>query len=605
MSVFLKVMKKLSSAFREKPTLKPDDFELEHFLFYHGLVGTSPEGQRKFKDVRADIRFAVESKSSAQLAIALKLLPLHWEEKLKSIADEIKDKEVLIEILAPERLGDTETNNNFPLFHEHWKVRANAAKMLAHLKATTKVEELVNSLPGTRENTKMAFCHLVYALGRLGEKSALEAIEPFLVDEDPWIQVDAAGARAQLCADPTDKPLQDAIFRSGKFFDYAAVQISKVIPVQSFLEKTGETDPDPEIDKNEIRQAGMRLVTGVCQAGSGSFPSEVVIERGLDDLSRELADELSQSDTANSASPISLRAALDLADWLSNNGRSPHAAILEKAAESYIKATTSLGDSLGLIESQNRSPFESATLEAAIYCAGRLNQTELAPALYKALKKPGSASIKDEILEALSKIGSQTEDCQKTGADILLELAKTAVDLEERTEISPSAQPVIEEEEEPARLYFRVLKALGKTAQPEAVAYLVTATSDHAPDKRNRALKSLIEIGDNKAEHIAAFKNSLIERMSDLSAEVRTTAVDGIGRLGVLEGADRVLELTAAREVSLANKALETLSDLAMNGNRDAIIEKLKTKLKSGGNQYHREKLNKLLENIEKHQAKP
>ncbi|MEZ4544842.1 MAG: hypothetical protein R3C24_13230 [Cyanobacteriota/Melainabacteria group bacterium] len=50
--------------------------------------------------------------------------------------------------------------------------------------------------------------------------------------------------------------------------------------------------------------------------------------------------------------------------------------------------------------------------------------------------------------------------------------------------------------------------------------------------------------------------------MSDLSAEVRTTAVDGVGRLGLLEGADRVLELTAAREVSLANKALETLSDL-------------------------------------------
>ena len=78
-----------------------------------------------------------------------------------------------------------------------------------------------------------------------------------------------------------------------------------------------------------------------------------------------------------------------------------------------------------------------------------------------------------------------------------------------------------------------------------------------------------------------------------------------VGRLGLLEGADRVLELTAAREVSLANKALETLSDLAMNGNRDAIIEKLKARLRSGGNQYHREKLNKLLENIEKHQAKP
>ncbi|HMP51928.1 MAG TPA: hypothetical protein PKD05_10280 [Candidatus Melainabacteria bacterium] len=593
MSVFLKVMKKLSSAFREKPTLKPDDFELEHFLFYHGLVGTSPEGQRKFKDVRADIRFAVESHSSAQLAIALKLLPLHWEEKLKSIADEIKNKEVLIEILAPERLGDTETNNNFPLFHDHWKVRANAAKMLAHLGATTKVEELVNSLPGTRENTKMAFCHLVYALGNLGDKGALEAIEPYLVDEDPWIQVDAAGARALLCADPNDRPLQEAIFRSGKFFDYAAVQISKFIPIESFLENSKETN------STEIRQAGLRLITGVCQAGSGSFPAEIVIERGLDDRSRDLADEL-----AESTDPILLRAALDLTDWLSNNGRSPHAAILEKATESS-PATNSLGEKLDLIESQNRSPLESATLEAAVYSAGRLNRAELAPVLYEALRKPGASAMKDEILEALSQIDPQQEDCQKSGADILIEIAKAAVDLEERTGISPSAQPVIEEEEEPPRIFFRVLKALGKTAQPAAVAYLVTATGDHAPDKRNRALKSLIEIGEKKAELIATFKNSLLERMTDLSSEVRTTAVDGVGRLGLLEGADRVLELTAAREVSLSNKALETLSDLAMNGNRDAIIEKLKTRLKSGGNQYHREKLSKLLENIEKHQAKP
>ena len=42
-----------------------------------------------------------------------------------------------------------------------------------------------------------------------------------------------------------------------------------------------------------------------------------------------------------------------------------------------------------------------------------------------------------------------------------------------------------------------------------------------------------------------------------------------------------------------------------LNENGEMTAAKLKTKLKSGGNQYHREKLNKLLENIEQHQANP
>jgi hypothetical protein len=62
----------------EKPDSLVEDYVLEHFLLYHGLVGSMPENQRQFDDIRADIRKALSERSSVQLCIALKLPPLWW-----------------------------------------------------------------------------------------------------------------------------------------------------------------------------------------------------------------------------------------------------------------------------------------------------------------------------------------------------------------------------------------------------------------------------------------------------------------------------------------------------------------------------------------------
>lgn len=85
MNPLAKWLKNAANLFNEKPPVKVDEFGLEHFLLYHGLVGSSPENQREFKDVRADIASAVARGNSHNLCINIKLAPLWWEDKLYRI----------------------------------------------------------------------------------------------------------------------------------------------------------------------------------------------------------------------------------------------------------------------------------------------------------------------------------------------------------------------------------------------------------------------------------------------------------------------------------------------------------------------------------------
>ena len=101
----IKRLKRLASKFSDKPANKIDEHVLEHLLLYHGLVGSSPENQRDFKDVRADIFSAIDDESSSEIAIALKLPPLWWEDKLQTIISEVpQDKRAaVVACLLPER----------------------------------------------------------------------------------------------------------------------------------------------------------------------------------------------------------------------------------------------------------------------------------------------------------------------------------------------------------------------------------------------------------------------------------------------------------------------------------------------------------------------
>src|ERR1700733_9490666 len=113
--------------FTEKSTVQVEDLELEHLLLYHGLVGSSPENQRAYKDVRADILAALRNQSALQLGMALKLPPLYWEDKLKRIFSEVpaNERDAAVATLLPQTSESDWPNIADPLGHTDWRTRAN------------------------------------------------------------------------------------------------------------------------------------------------------------------------------------------------------------------------------------------------------------------------------------------------------------------------------------------------------------------------------------------------------------------------------------------------------------------------------------------------
>src|ERR1700733_10795989 len=112
MTLLAKWLRKASSLFTEKPETQTDDFGLEHILLYHGLAGSSPENQRQFKDVRADILAAISRKNSQNLCTNIKIAPLWWEDKLQRIFPEAKNSaaQATTAVLLPDVSGGQEAS---------------------------------------------------------------------------------------------------------------------------------------------------------------------------------------------------------------------------------------------------------------------------------------------------------------------------------------------------------------------------------------------------------------------------------------------------------------------------------------------------------------
>src|SRR5262249_3111817 len=128
-SPLFKFARRIASALKEKPRAALDEYVMEHILLYHGLVGTSPENQRQYRDVRADVIEAIQKNSSVELGIALKLPPLWWEEKLQTILSELEadSRDLAVSTLLPDTGDDELPPAADPLRHDDWRVRANAA----------------------------------------------------------------------------------------------------------------------------------------------------------------------------------------------------------------------------------------------------------------------------------------------------------------------------------------------------------------------------------------------------------------------------------------------------------------------------------------------
>lgn len=587
MPVFAKIIKKLTSMFAEKTPIKPDDFELEHFLLYHGLVGTSPENQRKFKDVRADIRMAIENRSSAQLAGTLKLTPLWWEEKLKTIFAEIGERETVIAVLAPDVDPEALTFEDIPLLHTEWQTRASAALALAQLNAVEANSKLIDSLHDTARSARTAFCHIANAIGRIGHPSSEEALAQYLFDEEPWIRVDSISALGELTKDNPSAQIATALTKKHPLSDYAAIAVSKVIAPQRFF----ETDDPVSI------AAGCQMVVDILSSATQTFTNDIVVETGIPRCLPALTKLLDEKPSCTIA-----LAAIMLANWLESH----HSyMLLEPPSQDEIAKVLAFehsADCRKLIKDQltkinadfTSDSLQLLNLQSAILMSGRLKDQSDAAALISALQS--DHPLLDDVIKTLTQLGA-TE-----ASESLVRLADQLVDLKDRTLQPRQTHPVQETNQRASKTYWLILKALGTMPSQASVDFLIKACEDHAPDKRSQALESLIAATEalNKHEMKTEFKGRLSDALSDPSPDVRKAALRGVAIFETVGDLKKVVGLTRAPEVSTQREAYETLSELAKKGHKKDVVESLAQALKTEPDAHKRQKLRDFLESTDR-----
>lgn len=556
-----KFIKGMSKAFEEKPQIEADDFELEHFLFYHGLAGTTPLNQRKFKDVKADINLAFNNQSSVQLAVALKIPPLWWEEKLRVIFQE-QSPETTVSLIYPDLL-----------MHENWQVRANSSNMLAFIKATEQIDSLIESIDDTASNTKAAFVHQIVALAKLAQGSQSEPVEQtlfkYLNSADPWFRVDATSAACHYGQENASslEPLLESLCQPHLLSDYCAVVASRTIRPLSLLEN---------ISNDTSAAAGASMISGLLQAARGTFGNDCLKDLELGKCLDSMTQIASKPDFKSKPYYATMLIAIrHLSHYLNADCKIDF-------ADSQLRSEIirKIADSSNKHEQCN-----------AIILAGEMKIKEAVDGLLSLLQK--DFEFLDETIDALGKIGDAR------AAKPLLALAAQLVDLEDRKNKGISAQPLLQDHQNEIKSYWRILQNLENLPSKEVLDFLVKQSADVAPDKRLAALNSMIAVkSELKDSPIAPVSQRLGIMLTDPSLEVRTKVVAGIGKLKVKDEIPRLVQLTSSKEVSFARQVFETLSELSRDGNKVEVETALRQKQKSVMDPHLSRKLSELIDSL-------
>ncbi|RTL39836.1 MAG: HEAT repeat domain-containing protein [Candidatus Melainabacteria bacterium] len=573
-----KRLRQVAFSFREKPQTKVDDYVLEHFLFYHGLVGSSPENQRSLRDVKQDISDALDNGSSLQLGIALKVQPLWWEDKLRTIFDELPNKSKAAELLIPELEDPSWPNHSDPLGHPEWIVRANAANIITHLKIQRADERMSRALNDTVDNGTAAFCHIAYALGRISTEKARDTLSALISAEEPWFRVDVAGALAASSREDIYELLAEALFSDHPLQDYTAVAIARHRTPLQLLNSSSKT----------VQDGGCALIIGLLQASKQTFNADLVDDSDLDQW-LPLVNELAQQDP----NPIRIRANILLAESLDANQEHSKSAKEENESEIIRKYKSPEYTSL-ILKWLNPTATQNAAWAAcnqrhAIHLIGQLKIQSALPELLNMLDK--NAGPTDAIIESIEQLGDISATKQ------LVAMVGKLVNLDDRVNRLPSKQPVLEDNAAETKTYWQILKALGNLPAPNSMTLLTTATNDFAPDKREQALSSLISAYEKNSSLMSktAVQDVLKKALSDPSTGIRVVALDGVGRLNKGELLEQVLDAFDAREISVSKQAKSTLSKLWAAGKSTDIEKEIQTRLKKEHDEFKRKKMEEFL----------
>ncbi len=565
-----KWMKRASSLFTEKPSVKVDDSGMEHFLVYHGLVGSSPENQREFKDVRADITSAVNRNNSHNLCINLKLAPLWWEEKLHRIFTELVENpssaDSALRTLLPAKSDDYEAQDYDPLRHQDWRVRANAALILANLKVDKAQDNIISALNATADNTTPAFCHISRALSAFRTDEAKAALAAFLDDNEPWIKVDVVSALSRWPLSSVSDLLKKAFSRHHDFIDYSAVALAKNHKPLEFL--SGDSD---------MANLGAALIVGLLDASQQTFSGnqEILTDAQIYQCLEPLTESLKSEPSA-----LKLRAQVGLSRWLENNYGPLKADISDYPDRDAIAQAIALSDDQelrqkvvaeiekSLLTLKSDDQFISSPLRHGLKLIGEIQLCETMNVLQSILGTPQALPYRNEMVEALGLLKDPV------AAPQLVKIARDLVNVNDRKLPPLSATSVLEPDIENSKTYWYILKALAYLASPESLELIIEATYDHAADKREEALASAVKIralGGAELDSKKEVDEAVARSLNDPSSQVRSQALKGVSQLDLSQNIDAVVKMINSQEVSVSRASFETLEALVAAGHKSAV----------------------------------
>lgn len=571
-------MRRMASGFREKPTLAVDDYVMEHFLLYNGLIGSIPDDQPDYVDVRNEIVQAINDGSGHQLAIALKVAPLWWEDRLEKVFFAIAqiNPEGALECLLAERPDDDITGDTAPLTHTDWRVRSNAARMLAVLEATEAVPRLIELLEENQENQKSAFCHIAHSLSRLGTDEARQALINKLDHDEHWFRVDVASSLANWQLEDVAADLMKAMVAGSEFDDYMAVAISRKHNPADFF----------AFEDEEINEGLAEMAIAMVKALNGPFHAEPDLPTQLEEISEGINRLAKENPTARR-----IAAAIELNRHLQKGVVDPDDGQLRDLSrkEHYevIKAC--------LTDPKLTSSAEINEVKHALSLASKFKLTELAPQVMPLLNADSPVLL--EATDCVAALG------HVEAAPVIAELVEKKINLAQRGQQSFSAHPVLESDKQSTDFYWTALKAMGSLPDKSSLDILSKAVNDYAPDKREQALLSLQTIlltEEMKKAYKGDLEALLRERIQDPSAQVQSAALTGVAQHNLVSLLPEALEAIHSKTQAVFAKAFDALLSLAKNGHKKAVRAAIESSLSKEFDANKKRRLSSIINRLER-----
>lgn len=617
--------KKVTAAFSENQKLKVEEYALEHLLIYHGMVGSKPDNERRFADVKADIEAAIKYKSTNGLSIALKLPPLWWEERLKSIFLQLPAEDKLEAIFLLQGLDkngqESKHRDSSAIRNVEWHVRANCANVLSWLQDELPNKEqtvslLLSSLDDTTDGDKAAFPHISFALAKIENSYAngsmvspgLSSLKDYLYNEEPWLRVDAARAIALYDEKAKAPLLLPALLAEQPMWDYMALVTARALKVKNYI---NSADP-------VMRLGSARTVLGVLTASEQTFSADIVKETEVMGALVPLLTEAVEH--PNSLTYLVL---LKSKEWLGDHqdlvldelsDLAVHTSEIEKLIENertnkmVLRELEDGVNQLGSLSASKLSETKTnnvldedewaknVKLSGAVQLAGALRLKQAVPYLLQLLPLLKGKSL-ENLLESFYLIGADGSN-NTVAAQSLIKMANSLVDIEERRANPASKKPVFEEDAEQATCYWLALKALGSFPCREAVEFLLACSNDYAPDKRAQAYSSLGNIAKCDAKLfngiIDGYQTRLELGLGDASPEVQRAALEGVINFPSDKLINHATSLVGIKEGAVSRQAVATLQAVFATSQAASVKSSVEARLKGELNPDKREILSAL-----------